>query len=100
MAYAQSSGGTSEHPEGTKVLVLGILSIVICGLLGPFAWVIGNRVLREIDQSGGRYSNRGTVNAGRICGMIATILLLLGIVASILLIAAGASSDSTSALGL
>ncbi|HEY3482639.1 MAG TPA: hypothetical protein VGL02_27450 [Streptomyces sp.] len=26
-----------EHPQGTTVLVLGILSLVICGVLGPFA---------------------------------------------------------------
>ena len=27
--------------------------LVVCGLVGPFAWVIGNRVIREIDASGG-----------------------------------------------
>lgn len=26
-----------EHPDGTTVLLLGILSLVVCGLLGPFA---------------------------------------------------------------
>src|SRR5262245_41781377 len=34
--------------RGTLILVLGILSLVICGLLGPFAWVMGNNDLREM----------------------------------------------------
>lgn len=92
-----SAGAAAEHPEGTKVLVLGILSLVICGLLGPFAWISGNRVLGEIDQSGGRYSNRGAVNAGRICGMIASILLILGLVLGVVFgVLAAVSSDSSS----
>ncbi|MDT4922093.1 MAG: hypothetical protein QOI15_2995 [Pseudonocardiales bacterium] len=70
-----------EHPQGTTVLVLGIVGLVVCGLLGPFAWVMGNRVLREIDAAPpGYFSNRGNVVAGRICGIIATVLLILGIV--------------------
>src|SRR5438128_1906635 len=34
--------------NGTVILVLGILSLVVCGLLGPVAWVMGNRDLKEI----------------------------------------------------
>ncbi|GAA4082207.1 DUF4190 domain-containing protein [Nonomuraea sp. NPDC050663] len=67
-------GGPLTHPQGTTILVLGILSLVVCGLLGPFAWNMGNKALREIDSSGQIYENRGMVQAGKICGMIATIL--------------------------
>ncbi len=41
---------------------------------------MGNRVLREIDSSGGAIGGRGSVQAGRICGIVATVLLALGVV--------------------
>lgn len=83
-------GQQMEHPQGTTILVLGILSLVICGVLGPFAWSMGNKALREIDSNPSvRYSNRGNVSAGRICGMIASILLVLGIGLFILVAIAG-----------
>ena len=76
-----------EHPAGTTVLVLGILSLVICGVLGPFAWVKGNAAKREMDaQPGVQWSNRGSVTAGRICGMIASILLIVAVVGFVALI--------------
>jgi hypothetical protein len=57
---------------------------------------MGNRAIREIDANPAAYSNRGTVNAGRICGIIGTIFLVLGVVLWIVLIAAGVlSSNST-----
>ena len=40
-------GVPREHPNGTTILVLGILSLVFCGLCGPFAWVMGNTAMRE-----------------------------------------------------
>ena len=92
--YPRSSpyggGELRTHPQGTTVLVLGILSLVVCSLLGPVAWTIGNRALREIDTSPGiNYTNRGSVNAGRICGIVATCLLAIGIVVGVILAIAG-----------
>jgi hypothetical protein len=73
----QSTPGV-EHPQGTTILVLGILSIVVCGFLGPFAWNMGNKTLREMDANPGVvYSNRGNITAGRICGMIGCALMVL-----------------------
>lgn len=72
---------------GTPVLIMGILGLVLFQLLGPVAWVMGNRALREIDAAPARYSNRGSVVAGRICGIIATVLLILAIFAFVLLLA-------------
>jgi hypothetical protein len=65
-----------DHPKGTQILVLGILSLVCCGLLGPVAWIQGNNVLREIDAAPWAYANRGNVQAGRIIGIISTVLLV------------------------
>ncbi len=76
MASAQHDQ-TRAHPEANKVLILGILGLVLCQILAPFAWVIGNRVVKEIDAAPGGYSNRGPANAGRICGMVGTILLIV-----------------------
>ncbi|MEV4355028.1 DUF4190 domain-containing protein [Nonomuraea sp. NPDC051941] len=65
------------HPQGTAILVLGILSLVVCTFIGPFAWSMGNRALREIDESGYYYENRGMVQAGRICGIVSSVLMMI-----------------------
>lgn len=95
--YGGGPVGGGDHPQGTTILILGILGIVCCGPLGIAAWVMGNKAIKEIDANPSAYTNRGTVNAGRICGIVGTILMVVGIVAYILLIAiAGTVSFSTS----
>jgi uncharacterized membrane protein YjgN (DUF898 family) len=69
-----------SHHESTTVLVLGILSLVLCQILGPVAWVMGNRVVGQIDASQGQLGGRDTANIGRILGIIATALLALAVV--------------------
>ena len=65
-----------DHPKATTVLVLGILSVVVCGVIAPFAWVMGNQVIREIDASGGAVGGRSNANVGRILGMVVSILMI------------------------
>jgi len=91
-------GGTQfEHPKGTTVLVLGILSLVICGLLGPFAWSQGNSAMAEIDRNPMAYSNRSTVQIGRILGIIGSCYLVFQVlIGAIWLIAVAAASSGTS----
>ena len=80
-AYGQQPyGATQDHPQATLILVLGIIGLVTCQILGPFAWVMGNRALAEIDASNGAIGGRSTVNAGRICGIVASVLLILTVV--------------------
>jgi hypothetical protein len=81
--------GPREHPRGILILILGILSIVCIQLLGPVAWIMGNNAMREIDANPAGYSNRGIVQAGRICGIIGTVFLVLGVIWFVVLIAAG-----------
>lgn len=89
-------GYGAEHPQGTTVLVLGILSLVICGLIGPFAWSMGNRALREIDAAPpGYFRNRGNIVAGRICGMVASILLIVSVVFIVIFFGIVASVSSS-----
>ena len=75
-----------EQSQATTALVLGILGLVICQVLGPFAWSIGNKELQAIDAGRRPPENRGTANAGKILGIVSTVLLAVGIVFIILLI--------------
>jgi len=91
--YSQPAG--VDHPNGTTVLVLGILSLVVCGLLGPVAWVMGNNAIKEMDaQPGLVFRNRGNVTAGRICGIIGSVFLVLSVlvVVFMIIVMAGAAS--------
>jgi hypothetical protein len=63
------------HPQAMTVLVLGILGIVLCQVLGPFAWVMGNRTVAEIDAAGGRVGGRTEATIGRVLGIVATCML-------------------------
>ena len=86
-----------EHPQANTVLVLGILSLVVCGVIGPFAWTMGNRVIAEIDASGGQIGGRSNANAGRICGIVATCLIglsLLFLVVIVILAVLGVLTSS------
>jgi hypothetical protein len=78
-------GYSREHPQGTTILILGICGLVACQLLGPVAWVMGNNAIREIDANPYAYSNRSSVQAGRICGIIATVLTVLWVLFMVLL---------------
>jgi hypothetical protein len=64
--------------RGTLILVLGILGLVLCGFLGIAAWVMGNGDLKQMDAGTMDPSGRSITNAGRICGIIGTILMVLG----------------------
>lgn len=75
--------------------MLGILSVVVCGLAGPFAWVMGNNALAEIDANPMAYTNRSTVQAGRICGIVGTCLLILWVVSIVAIIALAAATSSS-----
>lgn len=95
-AYGSPYGGYGghEHPQGTTILVLGILSLVVCGLLGPVAWVMGNNALAEIDRNPTAYTNRSSVQAGRICGIVSSCLMILGVVIFVIAMIAAASAST------
>jgi hypothetical protein len=86
--------GAREHPHGTIILVFGILGLVVCGLFGPVAWVMGSRAISEMDrQPTMAWTNRGQVRAGQICGIISSCLLAIFAGILILLLATGAFDD-------
>lgn len=94
MSPGYATGAQAEHPQGTTVLVLGILGLVCCTILAPVAWYMGQKTLNEIDASPTTYTNRQTVNIGRILGIIGTVLLVLVAVFYLFIgvLAVGASS--------
>ena len=76
-----------KHPQATTSLVLGIVGLVgtfICfvpALLSPFAWWLGGKAVKEIDAAPQQYTGRSEASAGRILGIIGTVLLALGVLA-------------------
>ncbi len=73
---------SSNPVNGSTYLVLGILSLVLCPLLGPLAWSMSNNALSVLDRyeaKTGDISQRGLVVAGRICGIIGTVLFGLSL---------------------
>lgn len=67
--------------RGTLILVFGILSLVVsCFPLGIAAWIMGNGDLKQMDAGTMDPSGRSNTNAGRICGIIGTVLLIISVV--------------------
>jgi hypothetical protein len=93
-----------KHPSATTAMVLGIIGlagIMTCGgvtlVLSPFAWAIGGKAVKEIDAAPpGTVSGRDEANAGKIMGIIGTILLIVGIVAVIAVLGLVVAFDSSS----
>ena len=89
-ASAMAGGqGPIDHPQGTTILVLGILGLVVCSILAPVAWYMGNNAMKEVEANPGRYANAQNIKIGRILGMIGTALIVLALVfAAIIIIGA------------
>jgi hypothetical protein len=68
-----------EASQATTALVLGILGIVTCPILAPFAWQIGTKELEAIDAGRRDPTNRTNANAGRILGIVGTVFIAIGI---------------------
>ncbi|QGN35164.1 DUF4190 domain-containing protein [Microlunatus sp. Gsoil 973] len=81
--YGQQPYGAAQpqaHPRGVPVLILGIVSLVGCLPCAIIAIVLANGALKEIDANPSAYSNRGTVNAGRILGIIGLVIVVVGFI--------------------
>lgn len=79
-------GGNMKPHRGTMILVFGILGFVICPIFGIVAWVMGNNDLKEIQAGTMDPSGEGITKAGKIIGMIATILAIISTAISLLLL--------------
>ena len=75
--------------RGVLILVLGILGLVTCPIIGIFAWVMGNADLQKIQAGEMDPEGRSLTQAGKICGMIASILMIIGVAFWLLMLVLG-----------
>ena len=68
---------SSTNNQATTIFVLGLLSPVFCALCGPVAWIMGNNYVRDCQMEGIQPDGLGV--AGRIMGIIGTIMLTLSL---------------------
>ncbi len=77
----QPYGGYVAPPnqkDAVTSLVLGIVSLVMCGFVtGIPAMILGRRAKREIEASGGALGGAGLATAGFVTGLIGTLLTCL-----------------------
>lgn len=66
--------------RGSIILVFGILGLVVCQLFGIAAWFMGNTDLNEMAQGRMDPTGKDLTKAGRICGMVATWILIFQLV--------------------
>lgn len=85
--YGMGAGVPANHPRAVLILVLGILSIVCCGIFtGIPAFIMGKKALAEIDASGGTIGGRGMVQAGWICSIVGMVLFVIGLIVQVALL--------------
>ena len=82
----QNYGNYTPEPPATNksvlALVLGIVGLTVCpGAASIPAWIIGHEAVKEIDASNGALGGRSTAQAGKITGIIGTVLGGLGLLA-------------------
>jgi hypothetical protein len=96
----------ADHPKATTALVLGLVGILggltcyLPLLLGPWAWGIGRRAVKEIDAEPQRFGGRSQAMTGYVLGVVCTVLLVLGLFAFVaFLVFALAFSGSSGEVG-
>lgn len=83
------------HPQATTALVLGVLSIVACGIFTAIpAIVVGNRVVREVRASGGALDGEGSGRTGVVCGWVSVGFTAIGVLALVAILALGSTVDT------
>jgi hypothetical protein len=72
--------------RGGLIIALGLIGLVgglfVCGFLlvaGPFAWVMGTADLREMRAGRMDPSGESQVRTGQVCGIISTVILIIGV---------------------
>jgi hypothetical protein len=79
----QQPSATPYAPQGTNpfdsettlILVMGIMSLFVCGLLGIVAWIQGNSLKHRAEAAGWPEPSMGKV--GRILGIVGTAFAVL-----------------------
>jgi hypothetical protein len=75
-----TNGPGREAPGAKQALILGIISLLCCGiLLGPFAIVNANKAKQAIAMDP-TLTGGGMATAGMVLGIIALVLNVIGLV--------------------
>jgi hypothetical protein len=90
------SGNQQPLPNATTVLILGILSIVICGFLGIAGIIFANKDIQLYKANPGTYDmgSYNNLKAGKTCAIVGLILhsllyLLYGALIAVMVIKGG-----------
>ena len=75
---APAAATSTSSDDGTPVLILGILGLMLCQLLCPVAWAMGSSYESRCRARGETPSSHG--HAGKIIGIVGTAMLGLGAV--------------------
>jgi uncharacterized membrane protein YjgN (DUF898 family) len=66
---------TANNSQAVTIFILGLLGLVSCQILSPVALIMGNNYLAECEAQG--IEPDGLGKAGRILGIVGTVLLAL-----------------------
>jgi len=88
-----------EESQAVLALVLSVVGLVVCGgVLCPVGWYLAHKEIAAIDSGRRDPSKRDTAQAGKIVGIIGTVLVAVGILIIIglvvLAIAFGAAAST------
>ena len=70
--------------KATTSLVVGILSLFCCQLLGIWAIISANQAQALINQTGAGQAHASKAQIGKILGIIALVLMVIGIIFQVL----------------
>jgi hypothetical protein len=56
--------------------MLGILGLVVCGILAPFAWMYGTSAVEDNQGT----PREGMARVGQILGIVGTVVWIVGVV--------------------
>jgi hypothetical protein len=81
--------------QATASVVVGILSFFCFGIfLGPMAIYRGSKALRLINQYNIGHENAGKANAGRIIGIVSTVINVISLLISVVVIIIAIAADA------
>jgi hypothetical protein len=71
-------GSYEMDHRGWLILALGIIGLVACAPVGIAAWVMGNGDMKEMEAGRMDPEGKQLTQVGKILGMVATILMIVG----------------------
>ena len=88
--------GRMEPHRGGAILALGIIGLVVCGICGIIAWVMANTDLAKMKAGRMDPAGESMTQAGKILGIIASVLMILGVIWVVFVMGIVATSGASS----